>query len=104
MTYEESLEIITNAIQTDKMTSEQDIALSMAQKAIEKQIRKKPDLVEFTGAETTTVAYCPSCGNSFGELRPFPCIYVSMQLSAYRNGEATACNCCGQAIDWSDYK
>lgn len=37
MNYEEALEIITNAIQTDSMTAEQDKALAIAQKALEKQ-------------------------------------------------------------------
>lgn len=41
MNYEEALEIITNAIQTDSMTAEQDKALAIAQKALEKQIPKK---------------------------------------------------------------
>lgn len=40
MTNEEAIEIITNAIQTDKMTVEQDMALALAQKSLEKQIPK----------------------------------------------------------------
>lgn len=41
MTLEEAIEIITNAIQTDNMTAEQDKALAIVQKATEKQIAKK---------------------------------------------------------------
>lgn len=37
MTPNMALEIITNAVQTDKMTVEQDKALSVAQKALAKQ-------------------------------------------------------------------
>ena len=86
MTYEESLEIITNAIQTDKMTSEQDIALSMAQKAIEKQIRKKPVL------QDDGISYrCPVCNRDVG--------YVDILASETQ----PYCDC-GQAIDWSDVK
>lgn len=38
----ESLEIISNAIQTGKLTRERDIALAIAQKALDKQIPKEP--------------------------------------------------------------
>ncbi len=40
MTLQEAVEIITNTIQTEKMTAEQDIALSIVKKATEKQIPK----------------------------------------------------------------
>lgn len=58
MTYEQAIEIITNAIQKDGtgMTTEQDKALAIAQKALEKQIPKK---IEFNGNEFI----CPNCGN-----------------------------------------
>lgn len=42
MKIEEAIEIITNAVQKENMTTEQDKALSIAQKALEKQIPKKP--------------------------------------------------------------
>lgn len=38
MNAQEALEIITNAIQSDGMTAEQDKALAIAQKALEKQM------------------------------------------------------------------
>ena len=41
MTPQEAIEIITNAIQTDNMTAEQDKALAIVQRAVEKQIPKK---------------------------------------------------------------
>lgn len=41
MNAQKALEIITNAIQTDNMTAEQDMALAIAQKALEKQIYEK---------------------------------------------------------------
>lgn len=41
MTYEQAIEIITNAIQKDKMTVERDMALAIAQKTLEKQIPQK---------------------------------------------------------------
>lgn len=43
MTPKEALEIITNAIQSNKnMTAERDMALAIAQKALGKQIPKAP--------------------------------------------------------------
>ena len=42
MTLQEAIEIITNAIQTENMTAEQDKALAIVQKALEKQIPKRP--------------------------------------------------------------
>ena len=38
MTKQEAIEIITNAIQTENMTAEQDKALAIIQKAVKKQI------------------------------------------------------------------
>lgn len=38
MTVEQALEIVTNAIQTEHITAEQDMALAIVQKALEKQI------------------------------------------------------------------
>ena len=35
MTLSKALEVITNAVQTDKMTAEQDKALAVVQKALE---------------------------------------------------------------------
>lgn len=87
------------------MSGENECEISLAINALEKQIPKKPDLVEFTkGTVPVTIAYCPNCRNSFGELKPSMCIYIEMQLSAFKNNELRACNCCGQALDWSDTK
>lgn len=95
MTYEDVKRIRQNT--TTENVDNAELS-RMIDAAIKKQIRKKPNLVKF---KKTTIAYCPSCGNSFGELKPVPCIYITMQLSAYNNHQATACDCCGQAIDWS---
>ena len=38
MTKQEAIELITNAIQTEKLTAEQDKALAIVQKAVKKQI------------------------------------------------------------------
>lgn len=42
MTEERAIEIVTNAIQTESMTVEQDKALAVVQKAVDKQIATKP--------------------------------------------------------------
>lgn len=41
MTYEQTIEVITNAIQKDEMTVERDMALAIVQKTLKKQIPKK---------------------------------------------------------------
>lgn len=77
MTPQEAIEIITNAIQTDNMTAEQDKALAIVQKAVEKQIAKKP--ADYDGK--IKVGFCPDC--------------ESVVTSDF-------CDNCGQALDWSD--
>ncbi len=78
MTYEQTIEIVTNAIQKDGtgMTAEQDKALAIAQKSLEKQI---PKAVEYDGG----LFICPNCGNNkniiFGDKH---------------------CVECGQRLDW----
>ena len=77
MTYEQTIEIITNAIQKDEMTVERDMALAIIQKTLKKQIPKK---IEFDGNKLI----CPNCGNGadilFGD---------------------KYCVECGQHLDWS---
>ena len=80
MNAQKALETITNAIQSDNMTAPQDKALAIAQKALEKQIPKKPDLDDGV--------YCPCCLHEF--------------KSHY--DETRYCPNCGQAIDWGDSK
>lgn len=77
MTYEQTIEIITNAIQKDEMTVERDMALAIVQKTLKKQI---PQKIEFDGNQLI----CPNCGNGtdilFGD---------------------KYCVECGQYLDWS---
>ena len=68
----EALEIITNAVQADKMTVEQDKALAVVQKALEKQIpqsKRAPFDTEAISCgncdsdiSDTNYTYCPYCG------------------------------------------
>lgn len=82
MTSKEALEIITNAIQSNKnMTAEQDMALAIAQKALEKQIPKKP--LDITTEYDGDYGRCPCCG---------------MPVSDFH--EMKRCGSCGQALDW----
>lgn len=84
MTSKEALEIITNAIQSNKnMTAEQDMALAIAQKAIEKQIPKEPIQNRNGGIRYTSTYSCPGCGRGFAG-----------------TGIADYCYHCGQALDW----
>ena len=97
MTPQKALEIITNAIQTNKMTFEQDNALAITQKALEKQIPKKPKFYDtkfrqrgLKYGEHTTIekAYnCPNCN-----------------CTVWGTDKAKYCSHCGQALDWSDTK
>ena len=80
MTPQEAIEIITNAIQTDNMTAEQDKALGIVQKAVEKQIPKKP-LKNYGGGYR-----CPNC-----QMKHFNPDWIGNKY----------CDC-GQALDWSD--
>lgn len=80
MTPEEAIEIITNAIQTDNMTAEQDKALAIVQKATEKLIQKKP-LKAYGGAYR-----CPSCQMKYYDHK-------------YWFG-TKCCVYCGQALNW----
>ena len=97
MNAQEALEIITNAIQSDNMTAEQDKALAIAQKALEKQIPEKlilgddeQDYVrcpeckrEIAAMEDCLLYHCPSCG----------------EKDAILQGDNYCFNC-GQALDW----
>lgn len=86
MTPNEALEIITNAVQTDKMTVEQDKALAVVQKALKKQMPKKPCNIKTAPNHAySTYGDCPCCNEEAFEYQHC-CIY------------------CGQALDWSEEK
>ncbi len=86
MTPQAAIEIITNAIQTDNMTVEQDVALSVVQKAVEKQIPKNPiGKTDPIFGDTTTC--CPTCENT-RLVNPFSGL-------GYK-----CCPECGQVFDW----
>lgn len=99
MTPQEAIEIITNAIQTDNMTAEQDKALAIVQKATYKQIPMNPTKRNITIADETDyftdevistkeirVSVCPNCGNDLRAILNIP--YPGR------------CLVCGQALDW----
>lgn len=83
MTPQEAIEIITNAIQTENMTAEQDKALAIVQKATEKQIAKTAE------HEDGAWSICPNCGGS-----------VCNDTEHAVNKEVSYCEHCGQALDW----
>lgn len=88
MTPQEAVEIITNAIQTDNMMAEQDKALAIVQKAVEKLIPKKPTDI---CAPVITWGVCPICKGELNKLGG----------RANRVFESNAfCPDCGQALDW----
>ena len=92
MTPQEAIEIITNAIQTENMTAEQDKALAIVQKATDKQIAKKPieDTANLTDFKTF---HCPICNKKI----------VSRLDGEWIAGRPQKyCEDCGQALDWSN--
>ena len=88
MNAQEALEIITNAIQTDGMNAEQDEALAIVQKALEKQIPRKPPK-----SESGTFNICPTCGK-----------FINRREKSHGNIDIPRCKWCGQKLDWSDSK
>ncbi len=92
MNAQEALEIITNAIQSDGMTAEQDKALAITQKALEKQIPKKPlDIC----TPCVTWGLCPTCKGEMTEVGGRPNrVFVNM----------AHCPDCGQKLDWEEIK
>ncbi len=80
MMIEKAIEIVTNAVQTEKHTAKQDKALAMVQKAVEKQISKKPVNI------SNFLYTCPTCE-------------IVLIESAYYH---SYCRNCGQALDWGD--
>lgn len=90
MTKQEALEIITNIVQRQNVTKENDLALAITQKAIEKQIPKKPDYEGDGYDEDGNLIYdtwiCPNCGKHY-----------EVDYDDYN-----CCPECAQALDWSD--
>lgn len=90
MTAQEALEIITNIVQMQNVTKENDLALAITQKAIEKQIPKKPNYEGDGYDENGNLIYdtwiCPNCGKHY-----------EVDYDNY-----DFCPECGQALDWSD--
>lgn len=78
----EALEIITNAVQTEKMTVEQGKALAVAQKVLERQIPTK--VVCHKIRNEIILKYCPTCR-------------VRILIYGHKY-----CSECGQKLDWGD--
>lgn len=91
MTEQEAVEIITNTVQKENMTVEQDRALAIVQKAAEKQKPKKPITFDYGNG---TINYgCPKCRRKF----------ISKIDGEWCAGTFQKfCENCGQAIDWSE--
>ena len=86
MTEQMALEIITNIVQRQNVTKENDLALSITQKAIEKQIPKKPKV-------NYPAIFCPYCRNH---------IITRLDGDLIAGRKQKCCDKCGQALDWSD--
>ena len=92
MTPQEAIEIITNAVQTDNMTAEQDKALAIVQKIVENQILpKKVRRIIFPNG---TINYgCPVCKRKI----------ISKIDGEFCGGNLSDhCDRCGQALDWGN--
>lgn len=82
---DKALEIITNVIQTGELTRERDIALAIAQEALDKQIPKKPIKTNNQDVRYSMCYKCPRC-----------------ELNFDMTGIADYCYHCGQALWWGD--
>lgn len=93
MTIEEAIEIVTNAIQTEKMTAEQDRALAIVQKAAGKQVPEKPLIPKgnYNYIHPDHYYICPSCRR-----------FVTVTEQSHGKIKIPHCKWCGQAFDWSD--
>ena len=88
MKIDEAIEIITNAVQTDKMTVEQDEALAIVQREIKKRIPQKP----IFGYDEQDDICCSAC-----------CIEIAaMDDYEYEKKQYKCCPNCGQKINWEE--
>lgn len=81
MNLEKAMEIITNTVQTEAMTVQQDRALALVQKAVAKQIAEKPIENKIFKNEIKGKT-CSICHEHIAKEDKF-------------------CRHCGQKIDWS---
>ena len=85
--YETTLEIVSNAIQAIKhMTPQQDNALAITEKALEKQI---PASIKVWNGQCS----CPTCNKLFGN---------RSDIEKKIGWDMQYCKFCGQKLDWSD--
>ena len=87
MTIPEAIEIVTNAVQVENMTAEQDKALAVIQKAAEYRIPKMP---QRSGSGMFFI--CPGCQR-----------FIDRREWAHGNIDIPYCKWCGQALDWGHY-
>ncbi len=88
MKIDEAIEIITNAVQTDKMTVEQDEALAIVQREIKKRIPQKP----IFGYDEQDDICCSACGIEI----------AAMDDYEYEKKQYKCCPYCGQKINWEE--
>lgn len=89
MTEQEALEIITNIVQSQNVTKENDLALAIAQKAIEKQMPKKP-------VKKNPICYEKTNDRQEHYAYDYYCLKCNKELELQEH------HCpCGQNIDWS---
>lgn len=87
MTIPEAIEIVTNAVQVENMTAEQDKALAVIQKAAEYRIPKMP---KRSGSGMFFI--CPGCRR-----------FLERRELSHGNIDIPHCKWCGQALDWGHY-
>ena len=109
MTPQEAIEIITNAIQTENMTAEQDKALAIVQKATDKQIPKKVKKVVRTTCNIKTIVdiqkfnfYNPCNKKEVPKYREdkYNDYLCPVCNALTKDGTPEYCWRCGQALDW----
>lgn len=97
MTYEEAkiqIQAIPEKI-WDQLSEPDREAMEMAFSALEKQIPKKPNMIQGRLNENLWSLHCPSCENWIGMWNS-----RLKRGDMYNNSNANICLSCGQAIDW----
>lgn len=90
MTYEETGQVIDHMINGNES---ERIALHTAKEALDKQIPKRPEILESSESKGKRCLHCPRCGTEIGWYENEPTVTVVHLIQHY-------CTECGQHIMW----
>lgn len=101
MTNQEALKLLNDMEFAEKYQGKQEYAdmLLLCNKALEKQVPKKPidtELFIYASGTRTLSGYCPVCD------QPVSIFDGHQNNKKFRRDEDVFCSYCGQALDWSE--